>query len=188
MKPETGRPEPGARLRLRGRIPEHDVARKYSRENQRLLAVWAADCALRVLPFFEKAYPDDERPRKAIKACRAWARTGVFRMADIRGASLAAHAAARRAKRRPSACLAARSAGHAVATAHVPQHAFGAAGYALKAVLAAFPATGEGRAERERRWQASRLASGLRREFLKRVVTRRERGRIRATVCKDRDF
>ena len=89
------------------------------------MATWAAECAERVLPFFEKAYPKDDRPRKAIEACRTWVRTGVFKMAEIRGASLGAHAAARAAKENHAAHFAARAAGQAVATAHVPQHAFG---------------------------------------------------------------
>ncbi|MDO8480576.1 MAG: hypothetical protein Q7S65_02035, partial [Nanoarchaeota archaeon] len=96
---------------------------KISRQDQKLLAIWAADCAERVLPFFEKARPKDDRPRKAIEACRTWARTGVFTMAGIRAASLAAHAAARDAKGSDLACFAARAAGQAVATAHVPEHA-----------------------------------------------------------------
>ena len=73
--------------------------KKYSRQEQKLLAIWTADCAERVLPFFEKAYPKDDRPVKSIKKCREWARTGIFRMADIRKASLDSHAAARKAKR-----------------------------------------------------------------------------------------
>jgi len=40
----------------------------------RSLALWAADCAERVLPYFEEKYPRDDRPRKAIEAARAWAR------------------------------------------------------------------------------------------------------------------
>jgi hypothetical protein len=100
---------------------------------QKILALWAADCAEHVLPFFEKKYPKDERPRKAIEACREWVATGVFKMADVRNASLDAHAAAREAKEE-DAIAAARSAGHAVATAHVPTHAFGAAVYAMYAV------------------------------------------------------
>lgn len=103
------------------------------------MATWAADCAERVLPFFEDKYPEDDRPRKAIEACRTWVETGVFKMADIRGASLAAHASAREVKDNKEACFAARAAGQAVATAHVPQHAFGGAYYALKAVAAADP-------------------------------------------------
>src|SRR3989344_2332334 len=77
--------------------------KKYSKQDQKLFATWAADCAERVLPFFEKAYPNDKRPRKAIEACRTWVRTGIFKMADIRKASLNAHAAARKAKKNNSA-------------------------------------------------------------------------------------
>ena len=101
--------------------------KKYNRDDQRSLATWAADCAERVLPLFEKAYPKDSRPHKAIEACRAWVRTGVFKMADIRRASLSAHAAARKAKANDAACFAARAAGQAVGTAHVSQHAYGGA-------------------------------------------------------------
>lgn len=85
--------------------------KKYTPEVQKLLAIWAADCAEKVLPFFEKAYPRDKRPRQAIKAGRDWVRTAAFKMADIRGASLAAHAAAREAKENKAACFAARAAG-----------------------------------------------------------------------------
>src|SRR4026209_388375 len=97
--------------------------KKYSQQDQKLLATWAADWAERVLPFFEKAYPKDDRPRKAIETCRIWVRTSVFKMAVIRGASLTSHAAAREAEENNNAaCFAARAAGQAVATAHVPQH------------------------------------------------------------------
>ena len=40
-------------------------------QEQRLIA---ADFAERVLPLFEAQYPDDDRPRKAIDAVRAYAR------------------------------------------------------------------------------------------------------------------
>ena len=96
------------------------------------LARWAADCAEHVLPYFEKERPNDDRPREAIEACREWADTGVFSMSHVRGTSLAAHAAAREAKDE-AACAAARAAGQALATAHVPDHAIAAAAYALKA-------------------------------------------------------
>ena len=54
---------------------------KYSQQDQRSMAAWAADCSERVLPFFENAYPKDDRPCKAIEACRFWVDTGVFKMA-----------------------------------------------------------------------------------------------------------
>lgn len=132
--------------------------------DKRALAIWAADCAERTLPLFEKAYPKDDRPRKAIEACRRWIRTGVFRMADIRNASLAAHAAARAAKENKVACFAAHAAGQAVATAHVPQHAFGAAYYALK-VAAADPANADVKIAKELSWQYRHLPRNLRKEW-----------------------
>jgi len=136
--------------------------KKYDKHDQRLLAIWAADCAERVLPIFEKAYLKDDRPRKAIEACRTWVRTGVFKMADIRKASLAAHAAAREAKENNAACFAAHAAGQAVATAHVPQHAFGAAYYALKAIAAAYPANARVKIAKELDWQSRALPKNLR--------------------------
>jgi hypothetical protein len=139
--------------------------KKFSKEDQRSLATWAAGCAERALPFFEVACPEDGRPRKAIEACRTWVRTGVFRMADIRGASLAAHAAARKAKENSPARFAARAAGQAVATAHVPQHAFGAAYYALKAVAAANTADAGIKTAKEFSWQSRHLPKNLRQEW-----------------------
>ncbi len=140
---------------------ERFTYKKYSREEQISLATWAADCAERVLPIFEKAHPEDGRPRTAIEVCRIWVRTGVFKMADIRGASLAAHAAAREAKGNDAACFAARASGQAVATAHVPQHSYGAAYYALKAITADDPENVEITTTGERNWQAQHLPKNL---------------------------
>lgn len=149
--------------RLRAVCPAHFIImEKYSKQDQKLLATWAADCAERALPFFEKAYPKDSRPSKAIEACRAWVRTGVFKMADIRKASLAAHAAAREADEGSAARFAARAAGQAVAAAHVPQHAFGAAYYALKAFAAANPVNSEAKIAKELNWQSQHLPKKLR--------------------------
>jgi len=81
-------------------------------------------------------------------------------MADIRKASLAAHAAAREAKENSAACFAARAAGQAVATAHVPEHAFGAAYYALK--VAADSANAKVEIAKELTWQYRHLPEKLR--------------------------
>src|SRR2546428_3656668 len=75
------------------------------------LAIWACDCAERVLPYFESKYPEDDRPRRAIEAGRAWVRTGVFRMAEVRKAALGAHAAAREVEGDHAARSAARAGG-----------------------------------------------------------------------------
>jgi hypothetical protein len=162
--------------------------KKYDKQDQRMMATWAADCAERVLPFFEKVYPKDDRPRQAIEACRTWVRTGVFKMADIRAASLTAHAAARAAKENNAACFAARAAGQAVATAHVPQHAFGSAYYALKAIAAADPAQAEVKVVKEHNYQAQHIPTKLRPEVLRRVIVQKREGGIFINVQKDEDF
>ena len=142
-----------------------EQGKKIGKQDHKALALWAAGCAEHVLPYFEKKHPKDKRPRKAISACRTWVRTGVFRMADIRKASLAAHAAAREAEEDSAARFAARAAGPAVATAHVPQHAFGAACYALKAVAAANPVNAEAKIAKELDWQSQRLPKKLRQDW-----------------------
>lgn len=144
--------------------------KKYSKSEQKLLAIWAADCAERVLPFFEKMYPEDNRPRKAIKVLRHWIQTGVFQMAEIRGASLAAHAAARNVKDNSIACFAARAAGQAVATAHVPQHAYGSSYYSLKAIIASNSINPEAKVIKEYNWQSKYLHKQLRPEIMSRII------------------
>ncbi len=126
--------------------------------DQKTLAVWAIDCAERVLPYFEDKYPEDRRPRQAIETLQAWLNTGVFKMAVIRGASLAAHAAARDVGEDSPARSAAHAAGQAVATAHVPTHSMGPAIYALQAIYRASDcADAEAAVAREREWQYQHL-------------------------------
>ena len=162
--------------------------KKYSREDQKSMAAWAADCAERVLPFFEEAYPKDDRPRKAIEACRTWVQTGGFRMADIRGASLGAHAAARDAIENDAACFAARAAGQAVGTAHVSQHAYGSAYYALKAIAAKHPNDAEERIAEELSWQSQRLPEHLRQEIMDRIIVQKKGKRVVVKIQKANGF
>jgi hypothetical protein len=111
------------------------------------LALWAADCAERVLANFGGA---DPRPRSAIEAARKWT-DGTLAMAEARQLAFAAHAAAREAGN-PAAIAAARAAGHAAATPHVAGHAHHAARYALKSVQLA----GQDMAN-ERGWQLAHM-------------------------------
>jgi hypothetical protein len=161
--------------------------KKYSKQDQRLLAIWAADCAEHVLPLFEKTNPKDDRSREAIETGRRWVRTGVFKMSEIRGASLAAHAAARETKNK-SACFAARAAGQAVATAHVPQHAYGAAYYALKAVAASDPDNAEAKIAEELNWIMQHLPENLRREVLSRIIVQKNGNKFSIKIRKSKDF
>jgi len=129
-----------------------------SQTDQKTLAVWAIDCAERVLPYFEASFPDDPRPRRALEALQTWLATGVFKMAVIRKASLDSHAAAREAGDDNSARSAARAAGQAVGTAHVPLHSVGAAIYALQAIhRASDAADADNAVAKERAWQYQHL-------------------------------
>ena len=129
-----------------------------SKTYHKTLGIWAIDCVERVLPFFEERYPKDHRPRNALKVLQGWINTGVFKMAVIRGASLASHAAAREVGEDNAARSAARAAGQAVATAHVPTHSMGAAIYALQAIhRAADPSAADAAVDKERNWQYRRL-------------------------------
>lgn len=109
--------------------------KRHSRAH-RLLALKVAGQAKRVLPIFEKVQPGDDRPRRAIEAIRAWGQGKLeLGMAEVRKLSLGSHAAAREAKTN-AARFAARAAGQAVATWHVPQHALAVPTYVRKAIVA----------------------------------------------------
>lgn len=141
------------------------IEERVGNADHKILATWAADCAERVLPYFEEKYPGDTRPRDAISALRAWIHTGVFHMSEVRKASLAAHAAARSVEEDDAARSAARAAGQAMATAHVPRHALAAALYAATAVRdASSPSDAEAATLREREWQFRHLEELITRE------------------------
>ena len=137
---------------------DEEMLELVSKTDQKTLALWAIDCAERVMPFFEENFPDDNRPRQALNTLQTWLETGVFKMAVIRKASLDAHAAAREVGEDSPARSAARAAGQAVATAHVPRHAYGPAIYAQQAIhRASNPAEADAAAAKERDWQYQQL-------------------------------
>ena len=55
-----------------------------SETDRRIVAVWAADCAERVLRLFEAEAPGDSRPRDAIARTRAFARGELGVAEEIR--------------------------------------------------------------------------------------------------------
>ena len=135
---------------------DESITKLVRKTDQKTLARWAIDCVERVMPYFDEKYPKDNRPRNAIETLRAWIDTGVFRMAEIRKAALASHAAAREVGADNAARSVARAAGQAVATAHVPTHCIGAANYALQAIYRATNSS-EAATAKERSWQYQHL-------------------------------
>lgn len=125
-----------------------------------LLALWAAECAEHVLPYFETERPDDTRPREAIDLIRAWVRGGI-KMTEAHDFAFVANAAGRDLT--GAAKFAALSAGQAVAVAHVAAHDLGAAAYAIRAARAAVPTAEQDKAgQAECAWQRSRLPEDVR--------------------------
>jgi hypothetical protein len=137
---------------------DEEMLELVGKTDQKTLAIWAIDCAERVMPFFEEKYLQDYRPRQAIETLKAWIDTGVFKMAVIRKASLGSHAAAREVGEDNPARSAARAAGQAVATAHVARHSYGSAVYAQQAIFRANSSSDtDAVVKKERDWQYQHL-------------------------------
>lgn len=129
-----------------------------SEADRRIVAVWAADCAERVLGLFEAEAPGDRRPRDAIARLRAFAR-GELGVGEARR-RFVAHAAAREVSA-PAAVAAARAAGQAASIPHMGAHALGAAAYAAKAAGLAAPDRPDAVGE-EICWQLRRMSAAAR--------------------------
>ena len=137
----------------------HRSPQTLSEAERRVVAVWGADCAERVLELFEAEAPGDSCPRDAIARVRAFARGESTVSEEIRrrfvngGAARDAHA--------PAAAAAARAAGQAAAIAHMGAHALGAAAYAAKAAGLAAPGRPEA-VDEEVRWQLRHMSPAAR--------------------------
>jgi hypothetical protein len=134
------------------------------KEQHRQLIMWACACAEHVLPLLGEK--PDERLKDALLVAKAWAQGDTPTGAAMK-ASLAAHAVARESSD-PTSIVVARSVGQAVATAHMADHALGAAWYALKAAKSAGTS-----ADAERRWQDEQLPPEIRELVLSARISRR---------------
>ena len=130
-----------------------------SEAERRVVALWAADCADRVLGVFESDAPDDHRPRDAIARARAYGRGELDTAQEIAQRFVAGRAA--RDFKSPAAVAAARSAAQAAGVAHMGAHALGAAAYAAKS--AGLDAPGKHNAlDDEVRWQVAHMSAEAR--------------------------
>jgi hypothetical protein len=98
------------------------LIRKVETWNEKTLRLFAADCAEHVLGIYERVYPKDDRPRKAIQTARDFANGLIDRDAIVNAANAYADAHA--------AYAAAAYAANAYADAHA---AYAAAAYAAYA-------------------------------------------------------
>jgi hypothetical protein len=130
------------------------------KDHQRQLIKWACKCCEHVLPLCRGTV--DDRLINALFIAKEWAR-GNVKTGDAMKASVDSHAVARESAN-PIVIAVARSIGQAVATAHMADHAPGAAIYALKAVKFADKSI-----DAERKWQNEQLPS----EIMELVLTTR---------------
>ena len=122
-------------------------------EQHRQFIRWGCDCAAHVLSLMgEKT---DERLINALITGKEW-EIGNATVGEARKASLDCIALANELTN-PASIAVARAVGHAVATAHMADHALGAALYALKAIKLSCNSIDE-----ERKWQNDRLPFEIR--------------------------
>jgi len=133
------------------------LAELIEKQKHKTLVLWSIECAERVLSIFEEKYPQDERPRKAIDAAKAWAR-GDIKMLVAKKAAHTTHNAATEVVEDAAACAAARAAGHVVGTVHVATHAMGFVMYAVTAfIYATEPNDADDVIAKECKWLYQRL-------------------------------
>ena len=143
-----------------------------SMDDLREVAHFAAQSAQDALPIFERAHPDDSRPRDAIAAAWTFARGGK-RGKTLRDTAWAAQKAARDASTpaagdaaRAAMCAASAAYLHPLADAHQVKHILGAAAYAARAaelIAGDDRAVGSGRIELARRNASPTVADVLKR-------------------------
>ncbi len=112
-------------------------------QSKTTIANWCIDYAEEhILEIFEKSFPGDNRPRRAIAAARDWL-DGRIKLPAAKKNILDAHAAARDAETKPAAQAAARAVGQSAATVHAPTHSLGLAFYGAAAIAYDRVGTGE---------------------------------------------
>lgn len=123
-----------------------------TRDRHHHLMRWARECSEHVLSLIDGTI--DERLIHALSVARDWEQEKAT-VGAARKAAVGAHAVARESSD-PVLIAVARSIGHAVATAHMADHAPGAADYALRAVKRSGKSI-----EEERTWQDEHLTPDI---------------------------
>lgn len=137
-----------------------------TKEQHKLLILWACKCVENILPLFAK--PVDKRLIKAIEIAKDWTKD-IASVGDARNASFDAIAVANESTD-PINIAVARSVGHAVATAHMADHSLRAAEYALNAVKLADKSI-----DKEKKWQDKNLSP----DIVHLVLSTRDKQKIR---------
>lgn len=102
-------------------------------QNHRVTALWAFDLAEEAVSSLEERYPEEQRPRRALEACRMWA-AGAVKMPEAKREILACHAVAKELSS-PEDIALCHAVGQACSVVHTVGHAPGFPVYDLTAVV-----------------------------------------------------
>ena len=101
------------------------LIRQIETQSKDTLIVWSTGYAEEVLlPIWEKAFPEDSRPRAALQAAGEW-RNKLIKLPEAKKQILLCHEAARACDGNPAAQAAARAIGQVASTIHVARHCIG---------------------------------------------------------------
>ena len=110
-----------------------DLAMLLREQNHRTIVLWALDLAAGSVAKLEEKYPDETRPREALKAARAWAE-GKIKMRLAQRKILDCHAFAKEIDSKEDIALC-HAIGQACAVVHTAGHAMGYPMYELSAIV-----------------------------------------------------
>ena len=95
---------------------------------------WCVDYAEKyILNIYEKAFPEDDRLRRAVEAYRSY-RKGELKLPELKKAAALTVQAAKEAEKNPAAQAAARTIGQAIGAVYTPTHSLGLAFYGAAAI------------------------------------------------------
>ena len=110
-----------------------DLTMLFWEKSHRTMVLWALDFAAESVAKLEEKYPDENRPREALEAARAWA-TGMIKMRPAQRKILDCHAFAKEIDSREDIALC-HAVGQACAVVHTAGHAIGYPMYELSAIV-----------------------------------------------------
>lgn len=110
-----------------------DLSMLIEEQSHKTLALWAFDLAEEAVRILEEKYPDEARPRTALRLSRQWAR-GEIKMPVAKRAILDCHAVAKEIDDKEAIALC-HAVGQACAVVHTVGHALGFPIYDLTATI-----------------------------------------------------
>ena len=110
-----------------------DLTMLFREQSHKTMVLWALDLAAESVAKLEEKYPDENRPREALEAARAWA-AGMIKMRPAQRKILDCHAFAKEIDSKADIALC-HAIGQACAVVHTAGHGIGYPMYELSAII-----------------------------------------------------